>query len=660
MKKLISLLLSLAITTSVFAGGSYKQNITLHNPTGQAVVQGVVYDAYTSLGLEGVTVGAIDFTTTTLDDGSYTLVVDEGNYDLYFLKEGWITHVVPALLMVDTLNIDVTLQRLPLGFPFTEDWSTGSFETNLWSFEPEQGNWQINDTIGNPEPAVIFTGDTATTDYSFALVSHEIDLSGVFQNLALYFDLNLITNTPGSQEYLIINLWDGISWINIDTLNSEADITLTTYYFDITNIAAGKTIKLRFLAQGLDASNLDHWMVDNIQITHPPYIVVSPSSFNEYFSVWFPGTYYFPMTIYNDGLAPLSYDITITRHNPFNFKVSGPAVKHEVRAIELSTDPDPQPGGEPDDPSQNGSYMLHYDGPNWDAIGLTAGGTFHVAARFPSSMVVPYAGYALESVDVYINDVPGSANLKIWGAGTGTAPGAVLHQQTFTSTPNSWITVTLTDPLVLDGTDIWVGCEITHDAGRYPAGCDAGPANPNGDWLSTDGVVWEHLAGYGLNYNWNIRARLEEGPIQWLDVQPRSGFIAGGSDEVLDVIFITYSFELYSSHDAFINIATNDPLNPLVVVPVHVDVANFINEVDHFDWAVCFPVPASDQLFIEAKHELTRLRVTNNLGQVFIDQKVSENSAQTLDVKHLPTGLYFLQADAKDGKVYSRKILISR
>jgi hypothetical protein len=298
--------------------------------------------------------------------------------------------------------------------------------------------------------------------------------------------------------------------------------------------------------------------------------------------------------------------------------------------------------------------------PNSDAIGLTAGGTFHVAARFPASMVGQYAGYMIESVDVYINNVPGYANLKIWAAGTATSPGDVLHQQLFTPAGSSWNSIALSDPVLIDGTDIWVGYSVTHNAGQYPAGTDAGPANPNGDWISLDGELWEHLAGFGLNYNWNIRARLDVGPPQWLDVQPRNGIIAGNFNETLDVIFLNYNLWPYFSETAYINITTNDPLNPLVIVPVHIDIVNYIREFDHNDWAVCFPVPASDHLFLDAKHELLRLRVTNNLGQVFIDQKVSGNSVQALNVQHLPSGLYFLQADAKDGKVYSRKILISR
>ena len=43
-------------------------------------------------------------------------------------------------------------------------------------------------------------------------------------------------------------------------------------------------------------------------------------------------------------------------------------------------------------------------------------------------------GAAIESVDVYINDLPSNAILKIWGPGTTTTPGDLIHEQTFTPT----------------------------------------------------------------------------------------------------------------------------------------------------------------------------------------------------------------------------------
>lgn len=648
---LISCLAFLSLASAPPSGNTDKNTV--------AVIQGYVYDAYSGLGLEGVVVSAIDHSATSLSDGSFELILAAGNYDLYFTKIGWITGIIPGLPVSDTLVVEMTLQRQPHGFPFVEDWSSGSFETNFWTFEPEQGKWQISDTLGNPPPAAIFKGDSATLEYSFALVSHTVNLTNVFQNIALYFDVALVSYINSGQESLVIDIWNGDHWITIDTLNNEESIELTEQYYDITTIAAGKTIKVRFLAQGVDASEINYWLIDNIRITHPPAIVVSPSVFYGAFSASFPGSYFYPMTFNNDGLEPLKYSVTITRDNTKALEPFPASFKHAHDEMKFSRDPDPQPGGEPDSSSQVFYQILHYDGPNGDAIGLTAGGTFHVAARFPTSMVGPFANYVLESVDIYINTVPVNAILKIWGAGTGTSPGAILHQQVFTPTGMSWNNIVLSSGLVLQGTDIWVGYSVTHNAGQYPVGCDSGPANPNGDWLSMNGVSWEHLAGYGLNYNWNIRARLSNWPL-WLDVQPRSGEIAGNSNETLDVIFLNYQLWPYFSETAYINIATNDPLNPLVIVPVHIDVHNSIENLNEDNWAICYPIPASEIIILEVKHEISGFRVIDQMGSTIITENASGKTIFNINVKHLPNGLYFLQANAKDGKVYSRKIVISR
>jgi hypothetical protein len=179
----------------------------------------------------------------------------------------------------------------------------------------------------------------------------------------------------------------------------------------------------------------------------------------------------------------------------------------------LSSMPFPSSGGEPASEVLRNEVILNYDGVNSDAIGLTAGGTFHVAARFPAAMVGQYTGYSLQTVAVYINNAPTNAILKIWGAGAANSPGAVLHEKAFSPTALSWNTLSLSDPVSLDGNDLWVGYTVTHAAGQYPAGCDAGPANPDGAWISTDGVAWSRLYELAptLNYNWNIRASIFPG-----------------------------------------------------------------------------------------------------------------------------------------------------
>ena len=211
--------------------------------------------------------------------------------------------------------------------------------------------------------------------------------------------------------------------------------------------------------------------------------------------------------------------------------------------------------------------ILNYDGANVDAIGLVAGGTFYGAARYTSQMVAPFGGYLLESVDVYIGGVPTEIKLMIWDAGTSTTPGTLLHEQVFTPTASSWNTVTLDENLDVSGADLWVGFMITHDAGVYVLGIDGGPANLDGNLLTQDPAEWEHLSDYGLNANWNIRARLQYDGVQWLSIDPASGTIAEDQSQTVTVNFDATGLEpgIYTAN---IRISNNSINEQLVIVPV--------------------------------------------------------------------------------------------
>jgi hypothetical protein len=215
--------------------------------------------------------------------------------------------------------------------------------------------------------------------------------------------------------------------------------------------------------------------------------------------------------------------------------------------------------------------ILNYDGANVDAIGLVAGGTFYGAARYTSQMVAPFGGYLLESVDVYIGDVPTEIKLMIWDAGTSTTPGTLLHEQVFTPTASSWNTVTLDENLEVSGADLWVGFMITHDAGVYVLGIDGGPANLDGNLLTQDPTQWEHLSDYGLNANWNIRARLQYDGVQWLTINPASGTIAEDQSQTVTVNFDAAGLEP-GTYTANIRISSNATNEELVIVPVTLEV----------------------------------------------------------------------------------------
>jgi hypothetical protein len=262
----------------------------------------------------------------------------------------------------------------------------------------------------------------------------------------------------------------------------------------------------------------------------------------------------------------------------------------------------------------------------------------------------------MESVDVYINDMATTTTLKIWGAGTNNAPGALLHEQAFTGTAMSWMTITLNSGVVLTGEDIWVGYTVTHSGGTYPAGCDAGPANPNGDWISTDGAAWDHLAGFGLNYNWNIRALVNGDSYTWLTLGTTSGTVAPGATQVVTATANAAGLSV-GSYYANVRIASNDPDTPVKVVPVDLYVTVGLEE-SGMETIKIYPVPANSQLTVDLVEGVKMIRMFNYIGQSVLQSDVTGQMSKTFNVEGLRAGAYTLQFVNSKGEIYNRTILV--
>jgi hypothetical protein len=650
MRKLLPILL---ITCVAFIGLASAPPLSETGKNTVAVIQGFVYDSATNVGLEGVVVSAADISVSTDTTGFYSLVIEPGYYDILYIKEGWFTHIIPSLAVADTLTIDVVLQYSFLDFPFSEDWSSGDFETNGWTFEPTIGNWLINTDAGNPAPSAEFNFSPLVSNYSYALISPQIDARSITENLMLNFDIYLFNSYLTGTEKLRVDIWNGSEWCEIDEFSNSTHLLWTRKVIDVTQFAAGQFTKVRFVAYGQNSINIENWRIDNIHFDLVPSIALSNSFFWAILNPpW--GLITWHLDIFNHGEGTLNYNIIVE----FPYSVlQGEGTTRQ--GMESSLDPNQRPVGDTVPTKQENEVTLNYDGHNFDAIGLTSGGTFHVAARFPSSMVEQYAGYILESVNVYVNNLPTNLVLKILGAGTATNPGQLLHQQSINPMAQSWNTINLNSDVILDGTDLWVGYTVSNAAGFRPAGVDAGPANPNGDWISLNGTSWEHLAGYGLNYNWNIRAKIKPHVPPWLIVEPAFGSISAGDYKRVLVIADPMKLGI-GGHFAYIKIYSNDPLNPVKLVMVELSIDTSIEDIHLRGYLSCYPIPASSILYIEFNPNIRDFKIIDPMGQVALGWKVEDEESSSVDVSHLPNGIYFLQAEAKDGKVYSRKIVISR
>ena len=160
-------------------------------------------------------------------------------------------------------------------------------------------------------------------------------------------------------------------------------------------------------------------------------------------------------------------------------------------------------------------WFFYHNGDIYNGVGLTAGGTWEAAIRLTPTELAPYCGCLLTAVKFYHWDSNYTfGNIKIYDAGTSSAPGALIYSQPYSVNNSGWIVVPLTVPIQFDCTrDLWVSVEVINQLpGQYPIGIDSGPAVvTKGDWAYYSGA-WQELLIVGLNNNWLIEAYFDCGP----------------------------------------------------------------------------------------------------------------------------------------------------
>ncbi|NLF42892.1 MAG: hypothetical protein GX587_09370, partial [Bacteroidales bacterium] len=278
------------------------------------------------------------------------------------------------------------------------------------------------------------------------------------------------------------------------------------------------------------------------------------------------------ISIANTGTGSLYYQ-TVIQYIDKKIKDNKPTVKgprNTISKMKLGQANKKMKTSQPE-PSKDG-IVIHYDGNNnGNAVGPTAGGIFYGATRFASDITAPYIGYEFESVDVFILNQPLSLKLIIWDEGTTTNPGQVIYEQTVEADANSWNTIVLDNPIVLSGSDLWVGFECNNEADLYSLGVDGGPAHPDGGWLSQDAITWEKFTDYGLDANWNTRIKIKYAGINWLSIDPAEGVVGEESSIDASVSFNADGMVggIYTANIVF---NSNDYLGNQVIVPVSFEV----------------------------------------------------------------------------------------
>ncbi|MBW6490641.1 MAG: T9SS type A sorting domain-containing protein [Lentimicrobium sp.] len=363
-------------------------------------------------------------------------------------------------------------------------------------------------------------------------------------------------------------------------------------------------------------------------------------------------------SITNAGGMPLVFDVVASFDEPISVKSTSPWVS-TTPVGKFNDTPALAPNYTPGNTAPaNREVVLNYDGENASAIGSATAAQWRVAAMFPASMVAQYNGMYVEAVSVFINETASAHKIQIYDMGSINlpGPGALLYEQDFTALPTSWNNITLNTPVYVSGRDLWVGYRFNKPADVYPAGVDAGPANPNGDWIAT-GPGWGHLSDNpALDANWNIRAMLngEAGPV-WLSVNPEQGALEGGGSDDLAIELNTAGMSP-SNYSAKLHVRSNDPENEQVDINVMLTIITGINELGEQTYVTVFPNPANDVLFIKGNTDIKTITLSNILGQVVYENVVGQRDTR-IATGSFETGMYILTIQTSSG-IATQKIMI--
>ena len=172
---------------------------------------------------------------------------------------------------------------------------------------------------------------------------------------------------------------------------------------------------------------------------------------------------------------------------------------------------EPNPGPNPPTPPTPGEGEWYYydDGTCLDAIG-TGGGQFSWGVMFPAGS---YEGNMVTKVAAW-DYMAMTGTVTVYNGGT-TAPGTAVGTTnvSFAGTQSSFSEFEFAEPIVVDPSqNLWI---IFYNASgaTHPAACSTDvTGDPNGRWVSIDGIDWMDLASAGISgYTFMVRAYVAEG-----------------------------------------------------------------------------------------------------------------------------------------------------
>jgi len=306
--------------------------------------------------------------------------------------------------------------------PFYDDFSSANIDSLYWNVSSSTSSWKVSPYAGIQPPSLSYY-TPAGAKYEDSITSPWIQAE--YAN-DLYLSFNLLipySEYPGNDS-LRIDIFNGEEWKAIAYYGSSEWMTYSfePQTLDISEIAAGKIIRLRFTASGDNKDGYMAWGIDNINIysSRDKFRVEKPLNLTAY--------------VMEDGNVRMNWT------DP-----------NEVASLSYL-------------PGEDVTYSIGNEGK-----------TFIAANLYTPEDLESYDGYYLTHISAYLNQnywvaTPAKYRLVVFKGDR-----QVISQDITDFTPNAWNTFAIKKTTFIDAsTPLYFGIEIVeHDPNDWPIGsCD--------------------------------------------------------------------------------------------------------------------------------------------------------------------------------------------
>jgi hypothetical protein len=303
--------------------------------------------------------------------------------------------------------------------------------------------------------------------------------------------------------------------------------------------------------------------------------------------------------------------------------------------------------------------LTHTSGPIASGLGgFSSDINIRSASLFLPQHVKPVIGQTLNSVSFAINDLPrdNAATVLVYERGSSITPGPGnlidSIQVNFTAAGEQQ-DVPLTNPIYLDGKDIWIGYRLVGLASTYPIGLDAGPRVNGVNWLST-GPGWTEMNS-AVNNNIFVVGVLTGNPIvQWLTVSPSSGTILPGQSQNLTLSFDASGL-VTGNYKSIVEIPSNDPNAEYKQVEVNLSVVTGLTKASKIG-VITYPNPSTQFVNVQADANIETISIYNVNGSIVKTININAKST-TVNVSDLAKGNYLMNINVGNNTVV-RKVVV--